>query len=137
MALIPSNTISIGQDVEITTQPTYTYYLDIENKKIVRHTDGKEAMKQAIYKIIQTERYKYLIYDWNYGIELEGLIGKDPLFVLGELERIFSEALKTDDRITSISNFIVNQTDKSDFLVSFTANTTEGDIDIEGVEVSV
>lgn len=137
MALIPSNTISIGQDVEIITHPTYTYYLDIENKKIVRHTDGKEAIKQAIFKILQTERYSFLIYDWNYGVELEGLLGKDPLFVLAEIERRVTEALLQDDRITSLSDFIINQIGGSDFIISFTANTTEGEVDIEGVTISV
>lgn len=33
-------------------------------------------MKQAIYKILQTERFEYLIYSWNYGIELNAVVGK-------------------------------------------------------------
>jgi len=137
MAIIPSNVANIGENVEIIKQPTYTYYLDFTNNKIVRFTDGKEAMKQAIFMILQTERYAFLIYDWNYGVELEYLIGKSPLFVLSEIERRITEALLQDDRITSLSNFTVNQINDNDFVISFTANTTEGEVDIEGVNISV
>lgn len=137
MALLPDNTLTIGKNVEITIQPTYTYYLDTINNKIVRHTDKIEAMKQTILKILQTERYGYLIYNWNYGVELEGLIGKDPLFVLAEIERRVKEALTQDDRITSLSDFTVNQINSSDFEAFFTANTTEGEVGIEGVNISV
>lgn len=138
MALLPSNTFNIGEEIEIISQPTYTYFYDTVNKRIVEHVDGIEAMKQAIYKIIETERYAYQIYDWNYGIELEGLIGKDPLFAMSEMKRVFTEALTQDDRILSLSDFKVTQKNtNSDFLISFTANTTEGDINIEGVNVNV
>lgn len=41
--------------------------------------DGMEAVKQAVYKILQTERYKYVIYDWNYGVELEDLLEKQSV----------------------------------------------------------
>lgn len=137
MALIPSSEINIGEDIEVVNQPTLTYYWDTTNKRITGYVDGKQAMKQAIYKIIETERFQYAIYDWNYGIELEGLIGKDPLFVSAELERVFTEALTADDRIISLSDFIINNSESSVFVVSFTANTTEGDITIEGVVVDV
>jgi len=136
MALIPSSIINIGEDVEIVSQPTYTYYYDTVNKRIIGKIDGKQAMKQAIYKIIETERYEYLIYDWNFGIELESLIGKDILFISAELERIFLEALKQDDRVLSLSDFIIKEESDSIF-ISFTANTTEGNIDIEGVTINV
>jgi len=136
MALIPSSIINIGEDVEIVSQPTYTYYYDTVNKRIIGNIDGKQAMKQAIYKIIETERYEYLIYDWNFGIELESLIGKDILFISAELERIFLEALKQDDRVLSLSDFIIKEESDSIF-ISFTANTTEGNIDIEGVTINV
>lgn len=130
MALLPENNITIGNNVQIITEPSYTYYIDFKNKRIVRNTDGKEAMIQAIFKILKTERYAYLIYDWNYGIELEGLIGKDNLFVIPEIERRIKESLLQDDRIISLVDFNIIQNDNNDFLISFTANTTEGEVDI-------
>lgn len=137
MALIPSNTVNIGEPIEVVSQPTHTYYLDTINNRIVGHVDGIQAIKQAIYKIINTERYSYLIYSWNYGIELESLIGKDPLFVSAELQRVFKESLTQDDRILSLSGFSINQNEEGEFAVSFIVNTIEGNIFIEGVTVSV
>lgn len=137
MALLPDNTFDIGETINIVSQPSYTYYFDIDRKKIVGYVDGIEAIKQAIYKIIGTERYDYLIYDWDYGIEFNNVIGKDPLFIYADLERIFTEALTQDSRILSISDFDITQTELDEFLLSFTANTIEGDIQIEGVNINV
>jgi hypothetical protein len=137
MALLPENSFNIGETVDIESQPSYTYYFDVDQKKIIGFIDGIEAIKQAIYKIIETERYHSLIYDWDYGIEINNMIGKDPLYVSADLERIFSEALLQDSRILSISDFDISQTQSDEFLVSFTANTIEGDIQIEGVSTNV
>jgi hypothetical protein len=137
MALLPNDTFNIGETIDIVSQPSYTYYFDVDRKKIVGYVDGIEAIKQAIYKIIGTERYHFLIYDWDYGIEISNLIGKDSLFTYAELERICTEALTQDSRILSISDFNITQTESDEFLVSFTANTIEGDIQIEGVNINV
>ena len=55
-------------DINIVTIPTKTYKMELEenSNRISGFTDEQDAMKQAIYKIIRTERYKYIIYDWNY-----------------------------------------------------------------------
>ena len=37
---------------------------------------GKEALKVWIYKALKTERYSYIAYSWQYGIELHPFIGK-------------------------------------------------------------
>ena len=95
--LIPNETIA---DVTIAHQPSYTYSLDYARDSQIRgFTDELEAMKQAIYKIINTERYEYIIYSWNYGIELQDLFGQPIPYVYAELQRRISEALLADDRI--------------------------------------
>ena len=80
MALIPTqDTVTIGKDVEIVQpadQTTRTYKLDIEARRVAGFVDETEAMKQAILKILLTERFDYLIYSWNYGIELNDIVGK-------------------------------------------------------------
>nr|DAL55772.1 MAG TPA_asm: Protein of unknown function (DUF2634) [Caudoviricetes sp.] len=62
-------------------------------------------MEQAVYKIVNTERYGYLIYSWNYGIELADLFGQPIPYVYAELQRRFEEALLADDRINAVQNF--------------------------------
>jgi hypothetical protein len=80
-------------------QPSRTYKIDIDKEKIRGYTEEIEAVKQAIYKIINTERYNYLIYSWNYGIELADLFGEPIPYVYSELKRRIAEALTQDDRI--------------------------------------
>lgn len=80
MALIPTpSVVTIGQTVTVTPaaeQPTKTYKVDFDTGRVAGYVDETEAMKQAIFKILSTERFLYLIYSWNYGIELNAVVGK-------------------------------------------------------------
>ena len=88
-------------------------------------------MKQAIYKILQTERFEYLIYSWNYGIELNAVVGKSFQVFASEVKRVIREALLADSRITDVTDFEVAQIDKRTASVKFTAETIFGEIPIE------
>lgn len=131
--MIPSTTAFLEQDFEITEQPTHTYKMNLESNLIWGYTDGQEAMKQAIYKILNTERYQYVMYSWNYGIELLDLYGEPVSYVCPELERRITEALTWDDRIQSVDNFEFNISKKGEILVTFTAHTVFGDVVAEKV----
>lgn len=57
--------VTIGEDVEVQTAaeaPTRTFKIDFDAGRVGGFCDETEAMKQAIYKILQTERFEYLIY---------------------------------------------------------------------------
>lgn len=131
--MIPSTTAFLEQDFEITEQPTHTYKMNLESNLIRGYTDGQEAIKQAIYKILNTERYQYVMYSWNYGIELLDLYGEPVSYVCPELERRITEALTWDDRIQSVDNFEFNISKKGEILVTFTAHTVFGDVVAEKV----
>ena len=131
--MIPSTTAFLEQDFEITEQPTHTYKMNLESNLIRGYTDGQEAMKQAIYKILNTERYQYVMYSWNYGIELLDLYGEPVSYVSPELERRITEALTWDDRIQTVDNFEFNISKKGEILVTFTAHTVFGDVVAEKV----
>lgn len=105
--MIPAkNSDLLEQDFEYESQPSKTYKLSIENETISGgYVDGLEALKQAIYKILNTERFDYIIYSWNYGIEVKELIGEHMSFVIPELERVIKEALLQDDRIEEVTDF--------------------------------
>lgn len=118
-----------------TKQPGLTYALDLENGRIAGKVDTTEALKQAIFLILSTERYKYLMYSWNYGIELTELIGAHPDVVLAELERIITEALLQDDRILALSNFDF-EVNKSAIHVTFCVSSIYGTFDTE-TEVTI
>ena len=101
--MIPKSSISIELSPEKSIETSRTY--KIIGNKIQGFTDELEALKQAIYKVLNTERYEYPIYSFNYGIELESLIGKDKIYVQIELKRRIRECLLRDDRITEVDNF--------------------------------
>lgn len=117
-----------------TTQPSYTYHVRYESDGQIRgFCDGIDAMKQAIYKIINTERYRYIIYSWDYGIELQDLFGKPIPWVYAEIKRRIEDALRVDDRITEVKNFSFSHT-HGDVAVHFDVSTIYGDVnDIEKV----
>lgn len=90
------------EEIEI---PSYTYKIDTNKDRVNDYIDELEAVKQAIYKILNTERYDYPIYSWDYGVELSDLIGQPVAYVYPEIERVVTEALLADDRIENVSNF--------------------------------
>ena len=101
--MIPRASIEIEIVPEEVIETSRTYKLSSD--KIQGYTDGLDALKQAIYKVLNTERFEYPIYSFNYGIELENLIGKDSVYVQIELKRRIRECLFRDDRITEADNF--------------------------------
>ena len=117
---------------EVKEQTSKTYYLNIEKNTISNFCDGIEAMKQTIYCILNTERFEHLIYSWNYGIESNHLIGENTTFVIPELERVITEALMQDTRISEVNNFEF-EVKENTILAKFTVVTTVGEIEVEKV----
>lgn len=109
--------------------PSRTYRADFAAGRIDGFTDGREAMEQAIYQILHTERFAWPIYSWNYGAELGRLTGRSVRVAQGELPRLLREALTQDARITGVRDVTVTQSGKREALVHFTAETVFGDVD--------
>ena len=126
--MVPSTVGLLDKALDIKEQPSLTYKMQMADGQIRGYTDGLEAVRQAIYKIIMTERYQYIMYSWDYGIELQDLYGEPISYVCPELERRISEALLCDDRIRSVDNFDFDLTRKRVVHVSFTARTIFGEI---------
>ena len=122
--------IDESTDVEFTEMPSENYKVDYKDR-IYGHSDGLEAMKQTAYRILLTERYKYMIYDWNYGIELDDLFGQPMSYVIPEVTRRIKEALTQDDRIDSVDNFSYDTSKRHELAVTFTVHTKYGNFDME------
>lgn len=105
--MIPQGS-TITSEAEEVQQPSRTYQIDFEKGRIVGMVDGLEAVKQAVIKILMTERYEHLIYSTDYGSELKGLVGKEPAFIRSELKRRITEALMQDDRIENVTDFQID-----------------------------
>lgn len=112
--------------------PSKTYKMKIDDERIQGIiTDEREAIEQAIYKVLNTERYKHVIYSWNYGVELADLFGKPMPFVLPEIPRRIREALLVDDRIDEVDGFDLTYNKKGNVTARFTVHTTAGAIKVE------
>lgn len=131
--MIPSINDILTSDLEIETQPSKNYKMRIERNVINGYSDKLEAMKQVIYKILNTERYQYVIYSWNYGVELADLFGEPVSYVCPELQRRIEEALIQDDRITSVDSFEFDISKRRTVIVTFVVHTIFGNISGEKV----
>lgn len=116
---------SSNQNIKTVQQPSKTYQLDVENGRVTGITEGLEAIKQAVWKILQTERNTYLIYGTNYGIDTNGIIGSDTATAQSRLIKSIREALLQDDRITDVTDFQVT-VNGDEMLALFTVVTQYG-----------
>ncbi|WMI82035.1 DUF2634 domain-containing protein [Anaerotignum sp. MB30-C6] len=105
--------------------PSKTYWLNRDTNEIFGYCDGVEAVKQAVYKVLLTERYDWVIYSWNYGAELKGVFGRQMTYVYPEVKRRIEEALLQDDRIKKVRDFSFEKR-RNTLLVTFIVESTEG-----------
>ena len=116
--------------------PSRTYRLDLDAKRVHGFADKREAMRQAIYLAIHTERYQYPIYSRNYGVEMGGLVGRPIPYVLPEIKRRVTEALMHDERVTAVDGWEFDAARRGRVAAAFTAHTVYGSVDAN-VEVAV
>ena len=94
--------------------------------------EGKEAIKVWIWNCLKTQRFRYPIYSWDYGTDLEQYIGQtvSEEFLNADCEDEIREAMLVNPYITDIEDFA------ADFRgtrlnISFTAVTKFGDAEVE------
>ncbi len=93
--------------------------------------EGAEALKVWVCKMLKTQRYRYLIYSWNYGSELEKLIGAGYASntVQNEVKRLLEDALQVNSGIKGTKNVnVIYSGHKLD--ISFTVITDYGEVKI-------
>ena len=133
--MIPQVQDDIKQDFTIETLPSRTFRMNHNHLTIIGTIDEIQAVEQAVFLILNTERYEWLIHSWDYGVELHNLIGKDVEYCIPEIERRVREALLQDDRITAVQNFEFT-VNKKKVLTTFTVVSIFGEINAElGVEI--
>ena len=128
--LLPTNDQALIDDFVIKEQTSNTYKLIYLKDRLKGFTDEIEALKQTIYFILNTERYDYLIYDWNYGFQIKDLIGQNPNDILQTIQARISDALIQDTRITEVSNFSFDVI-KNKVKTTFTIKSIFGDLQQE------
>ncbi|BAN07770.1 conserved hypothetical protein [Levilactobacillus brevis KB290] len=115
--------------LEEETLPSRTYL--VKNGRIQSMTDGREAMIQAIDKILRTERFVFPIYTEDYGNDFNELLGKEFDYAEVEVERMLEEAMYADDRVTDVRVDDVQKMNSTTLMVSGTVETIFGTVPIE------
>lgn len=126
---------------EVENDPSLTYAMQIgtienDSSIFLGKADGEEANRQAILKILNTERYKNVIYSWDYGVELQDLRGKPLSYVMSEVPSRIMDAITVDDRFESCEDFEMEPVGKKALHVTFSVITAEGD-KVSGLETEV
>lgn len=139
MGFLPSyieNDETLEESEKITTPKEYE--IDFKTGQLTgRIVEGLEAIKIWIWLVLQTPRYRYYVYTWDYGNEFEDLIGQGYTeeYIEAEAKRMTEDCLLINENIQSISEFSVSMENET-LTVTFTANTIYGDIEFIGQEIA-
>ena len=91
---------------------------------------GLDSLCQAIRVMLEVPRYRYPIYSWQYGSELDTLIGSGFSDVQQKAPAMIRDALLRDDRIDEVDSFTVSRTQQRDAAdITFTVHSRLGNIE--------
>ncbi|BCK01404.1 DUF2634 domain-containing protein [Anaerocolumna chitinilytica] len=119
----------IDSEIEAVKEPV-EYEIDSATGQLTgKKVTGIEAIKAWAYMALHTPRYRHIIYSWDYGSEIEELIGQTVTqeYLDTEIPRIISDCLTANPHIKSISN--IDLSFKNDKLSgNFSINTDYGEV---------
>lgn len=124
--MLPDRKRDFVKDFNYREIASKTYRMKLEDKQIAGYNDKLKAVKQAVFKILNTERYVHPIYSRNYGVEFIHVLGMPISYAVPEIERVIREALLQDDRITAVEDFVFTYPQKGVVLAEFTVVSTQG-----------
>ena len=128
--MIPIIENAVTEQIEFTPYPSFTYNTNLFSETIAGDIDGKASLEQALYHRLLTERYSYIIYDDNYGTELEQYIGQGFSFLEATIENTLRDSLLQDDRITDVRITNIQKIEIDSALVEFDVYTNMGNINM-------
>lgn len=141
MSLLPSyvqNTItSLQADQTRNAVMRREYGVDFDSGQLTgQMVTGREAVKVWVWKCLMTERFRYPVYAWIYGSELDSYIGKaiTQEFINTDIRLALTDALLINPDIVDVKDFS-GSIDKDILRISFTVETIYGDVDIIDYEI--
>lgn len=135
---MPEENYIAGSDIaeleEEEEESSFTYRLDLKAGRIVGYVDELEAVKQAASKALKTPRFKCLLYDDQYGSEIEdAVISKDASqeYIKAAVSGFLEDALlPVDSRILKISDIQLSF-ERDVLRISFVMETIFGETTME------
>lgn len=106
------------------------YEIDFETGQLTGNKVYRlEAIKVWIWNALRTPRYRHVVYTWDYGNEMDDVIGKGYTqdYINTELPRMIEECLLINPNITGVSDYDIELSgDKLN--CSFTVKTIYGEV---------
>ena len=119
--------IGFDTDIQLTSRPSRTWIIDRNTMQVGYMDEGLEAVRQSVEIALNVDRFRWQIYNTNFGNELEELIGDDADYIESELPRMVDDALSVDDRVIDTADYVFSVNGDS-MTVSFTVNTVYGQL---------
>ena len=121
------------------TSYTTAYIHDVDrlgmDSSVLRgRVDGPAAYRQAVWKIVNTERYAYRNTPPNAGIEMRQFINRSPNYFRARIERVMRSALMQDDRTLEVHLLRTEKTGPRSVAAWFRIISVYGEM-IEGFDI--
>lgn len=113
---------------DVTASSIREYELDFATGRLTgRIVTGVDALCIWAYLALKAQRYRWVIYSWQYGEEYTNLIGYsfDEDYLYSEVKRYIEECLLINEHITAIEDLTVSQV-KEKLYVKFKLVTNVG-----------
>lgn len=113
---------------DVTASFIREYELDFATGRLTgRIVTGVDALCIWAYLALKAQRYRWVIYSWQYGEEYTNLIGYsfDEDYLYSEVKRYIEECLFINEHITAIEDLTVSQV-KEKLYVKFKLITDVG-----------
>lgn len=97
---------------DVTASSIREYELDFATGRLTgRIVTGVDALCIWAYLALKAQRYRWVIYSWQYGEEYTNLIGYsfDADYLYSEVKRYIEECLFINEHITAIEDLTVSQ----------------------------
>ena len=130
---------TVKPDEDVTEYPMYReiqwdyeHNIPVYKNGIPVIVEGSKAVKVWAWKALRAVRYRYEIYSWEYGNEVENLIGQPYSQELKEAEaaRYVRECLMVNPYITSVTDTAINFSSDDVLSVSAIVTTIYGEVTV-------
>lgn len=108
------------------------YGIDFETGQLTgKVVEGLDAIRVWAWMALKTARYRYEMYSWDYGCEIESLIGRgnSKEYLESETRRMVEECLSMNPHILGISEFDCKILDEK-LILRFTMETDMGEVEL-------
>ena len=119
--------IGFDTDIQLTSRPSKTWIIDRQTMQVSYMDEGLEAVRQAVEIALNVDRFRWQIYNTNFGNELNDLVGDDADYIKSEFQRMVDDALSVDDRVIDTSDYTFS-VDGDSITITFTVNTVFGQL---------